>query len=211
MADLPSDIESSVGNASDYGRVQGAEGQKVRMRQYARQIDRALHPVLAGHGVPLILAAAEPLDAIYRSVNSYPDLLPDGIAGNPETRLGGGVGRGGAPAPRRPPRLRALRAARALRDPRVAGPRRNRPTDVARAATFGAVDTLMTDIDDVVPGFVDADSGVVTLESEDDAVNYGVVDEIARRVLESGGRVLALRRDDIPEGSSVAAILRYPV
>ena len=84
-------------------------------------------------------------------------------------------------------------------------------TDVARAATFGAVDTLMTDIDDVVPGFVDADSGAVTLDGDDDAANYGVVDEIARRVLESGGRVLALRRDDIPSEGAVAAILRYPV
>ena len=41
----------------------------------------------------------------------------------------------------------------------------------------------MTDIDDVVPGFVDADSGAITLDGDDDAANYGVVDEIARRVL----------------------------
>ncbi len=84
-------------------------------------------------------------------------------------------------------------------------------TDVARAATFGAVDTLMADIDEVVPGFVDPDSGVVTFDAADDAVNYGVIDEIARRVLLSGGRVLALRRADIPLEGTVAAILRYPV
>jgi hypothetical protein len=69
----------------------------------------------------------------------------------------------------------------------------------------------MTDIDDVVPGYVDADSGALTLDDSGDAANYGVVDEIARRVLSSGGRVLALRRDDIPSESTVAAILRYPV
>jgi hypothetical protein len=38
-----------------------------------------------------------------------------------------------------------------------------------------------------------------------------VVDEIARRVLASGGRVPALRRDDNPSQGTVAAILRYPV
>jgi hypothetical protein len=53
--------------------------------------------------------------------------------------------------------------------------------------------------------------GTVTFDGDNDAVNYGVVDEIARRVLLSGGRVLALRRDDIPEQGTVAAILRYPV
>jgi hypothetical protein len=47
--------------------------------------------------------------------------------------------------------------------------------------------------------------------SEDDAASYGVVDEIARRVLLSGGRVLAVRSDDVPGGGSVAAILRYAV
>ena len=84
-------------------------------------------------------------------------------------------------------------------------------TDVARAATFGAVDTLLADIDQTVPGFVDEESGTVTLDEGDDAANYGVVDELARRVLLSGGRVLALRAEDIPGGTATAAILRYPV
>ena len=51
----------------------------------------------------------------------------------------------------------------------------------------------------------------MTLADHDDAVNYGVVDEIARRVLLHGGRVLALRAEDIPGDTSTAAILRYPV
>ena len=84
-------------------------------------------------------------------------------------------------------------------------------SDVARAATFGAVDTVLVDIDEVVPGYIDEESGVVTITDADDASNYGVVDEIARRVLLNGGRVLAVRRNDIPGGGSVAAILRYPV
>ena len=82
--------------------------------------------------------------------------------------------------------------------------------DVARAATYGAVETVLVDIDEVVPGEI-ADDGTVTFTDDNDAVAYGVVDEIARRVLLSGGRVLAVRRADIPDESSVAAILRYPV
>ena len=37
------------------------------------------------------------------------------------------------------------------------------------------------------------------------------MDEIARRVLASGGRVLAVRRDDVPHGNTAAALLRYAV
>jgi hypothetical protein len=45
--------------------------------------------------------------------------------------------------------------------------------------------------------------------ADDDASSYGVVDEIARRVLLAGGRVLAVRAPDVPGEGPVAAILRY--
>jgi hypothetical protein len=38
-----------------------------------------------------------------------------------------------------------------------------------------------------------------------------VVDEIARRAFLAGARIYAIRRDDMPEGASVAAMLRYAV
>ena len=81
----------------------------------------------------------------------------------------------------------------------------------ARAATFGAVDTLLVDIDEVVPGTVDETTGEVDFAKSESADSYGVVDEIAGRVLASGGRVLAVRRDDIPQKASLAAILRYAI
>jgi hypothetical protein len=216
VGDLPRDAASAVGKASitdrtAVGRVQGSEGQKVRMRQYARLVDRAIRPVVAGLGVPLILAGAEPLDSIYRSVNSYPGLADEGIPGNPEGMSDQEL----ADAARGVlDRLYAAELAqvRELFDARVSqGRGATDLTDVARAATFGAVDTLLADIDAVVPGFVDEASGAVTLDDGGDARNYGVVDELARRVLLSGGRVLALRADDIPGDSATAAILRYPV
>jgi hypothetical protein len=59
-----------------------------------------------------------------------------------------------------------------------------------------------------LPGRVDEDSGAVAF-AEDDADSYGVADEIARRVLLTCGRVLAVRASDIPGGGPLAAILRY--
>jgi hypothetical protein len=71
------------------------------------------------------------------------------------------------------------------------------------------VDTVLVDIDAFLPGSLDEGTGAVTFDEADDAVNYGVVDEIARRVWLHGGTVLAVRSDDIPGKGSVAAILRY--
>ena len=74
---LPKDAASAVGKASindrsPSGRIEGSEGQKARLRQYARQVDQALRGLLTGSET-----AADPgrepsrWRSIYRSVNSY--------------------------------------------------------------------------------------------------------------------------------------------
>jgi len=214
VPDLPRDVADFVGKASitdrtASGRVQGSEGQKVRIRQYARGIDQALRPVLGGLGVPLILAAAEPLDTIYRSVSTYPHLAPTSVGGNPETSSDTDL------AERARRVLDELYAAE-LRDVRDRYGQREadgRATgdlaNIARAATFGAVDTLLVDMDETVPGTVDEQTGAIELSDGDDAIDYGVVDEVARRVWRTGGSVLAVRREDVPGDGPAAAILRY--
>ena len=214
VPDLPTDVASAAGKSSIRDRapsrsIQGAEGQKVRMRQYARQIDTALRPLLNGLDLPLILAAAEPIDSIYRSVNSHPHLTTAGIPGNPDATPDAELADGArrvldelyAAELRTIHELYGLRSSQRRASGDIA--------DVARAATYGLVDTALVDIDDVVPGFIDEETGAVTIDDSGNAVNYGVVDEIARRVWLTGGRVLAVRREDIPGGGSVAAILRY--
>ena len=214
LADLPTDVASAVGKSSirdraPSGRVQGSEGQKTRMRQYARQIDHALRPLLNGLDLPLILAAAEPIDSIYRSVNSYPNLASASIPGNPETMSDAEL------AGRAREVLDDLYAAelRAIRssmrsDLRNAVHRPTSPTWRAPQPTVWSTPCLSTSTRSS-PAVVDEETGAVTIDDADDAVNYGVVDEIARRVWLNGGRVLAVRRDDIPGEASVAAIFRY--
>lgn len=213
---MPRDAASAVGKSSissrSYsGRIVGSEGKKVRLRQYARAVDAALRSVLAGSSVPLILASVENLGALYRSVNSYPHLAIQGIEGNPE-RLS-------------PAELAA--AGRIVLDEiyrrRVAdwnalyGQRKNEDratTDLARAAraaTYGAVQGLMVDMDTVINGTVDEQDGTVHLAEGPCADTYGVVDEVARRVLLSGGEVWSVRAGDIPEGKPMAAILRFAI
>jgi hypothetical protein len=212
--DLPSDVASAVGKSSiadraPARRIQGSEGQKVRMRQYARQVDRALRPLLNGLEVPLILAATDPIESIYRSVNTYPHLLAQGLGGNPETVSDGDLAARArtvlddfyAAQLRDIKELYGQRAAdgRALSD----------VAEVARAATFGAVETLLVDIDAALPGSVDDETGAVTFADDATGDVHDVTDEVARRAWLSGANVLAVRRPDVPGGGTLAAILRY--
>jgi hypothetical protein len=203
--------KSSLGDRSAERRIQGSEGKKVRLRQYARRVSEALRPVLSGLDLPLVLASTPPLDSIFRSVNTYPHLAAPGIRGNPDERSNDELTddcRGVLDQlyARELAELSALYESR-----RTEGRASDELSTIARAATFGAVETAFVDIDVTVPGFVDEETGAVTLDEANDAVNYGVTDEIARRVLLARGRVLAVRRDDIPGERGVAAILRYPV
>ncbi|MBY8862144.1 hypothetical protein K7711_37115 [Nocardia sp. CA2R105] len=193
---------------SPHGRLQGTEGRKVRIRQFCRAVDHALRNVLSGRDVPLILAAAEPTASLFRSVNSYPGLLTEELAGNPEhladaelaararTVLDGHYA----------DELSELRAEFEQR--RGDGRGTADLSDIARAATFGMVRTLMVDIDTPVHGTVGED-GSLTFAATGQADAPGVLDEIARRVLLSDGRVLAVRAADLPDSAHAAAILRY--
>jgi hypothetical protein len=86
-------------------------------------------------------------------------------------------------------------------------------TDIAqaaRAATMGAVESLLVDINEMIPGQIGED-GATVFADQVNASNYDLVDEIATRVIATGGRVIGVRKADIPRLAALAVILRYPV
>lgn len=213
VPDMPTDVASAAGKSSikdraPTRRVQGAEGQKLRMAQFSRQVDSALREVLPGQGVPLVLAATEPLDSIFRAHCRYPDLVPHSVSGNP-----GGAGDDELVANARAV-LDSWYADRLEEEKRTFADRSQQGrtsidvAELARFATLGAVDTLFVDIDASVGGEVD-ESGEVTFAARGPGGSGGVVDEIARRAWFSGARLLAVRREDVPGGGDVAGVLRY--
>ncbi|WP_433870779.1 hypothetical protein [Saccharopolyspora sp. CA-218241] len=218
VRDLPKNIDTILGHyytddRSPIRRLQGDEGRKLRLTQYAREVDRALRPLVTGSGMPLILAATEPLQSTFRSICGAAELAPVGLTGNPEESTDRELA-SHARAVLDDVHADELRAVHERFDARVSQAlTATDVAEVARLATLGAVDTAFVDIDSVEPGHVD-DAGGVTFTGSDpspaeSAADYGVVDEIARRVWLTDGRVLAVRRPDIPGEGPVAAILRY--
>ena len=213
---MPKDAMSAVGKAtighrSPSGRIHGSEGEKVRLRQYARAVDQALRGLLAGRNTPMILAVTRPLDDIFRSVNTYPHLADQQITASADELTNSQLAEAARPL------LDEIHAAELAAQMELFRARKDQgraTTDIAqaaRAATFGAIDSLLVDIDEVVPGRVDETDGTVRFAQADDASSYGIVDEIAARTLAHGGKVLGVRKADLPDGASLAAILRYPV
>lgn len=216
VPDLPKSAADAVGRASvnnltQNTRIANAGGQKVLLRQYARQVDAALRALLSGRHTPLILAATDPLGAIFRMVNTYPALVREGIANSPD-RLSDGELAEAARKVLDQYYVREVEAAKALFQTGLG--QRRATTDIgvaARAATMGAVELLLVDIDHVIPGTVDESDGAVALASTASAASYDVIDAIAGRAILTGAKFLGVRRADIPGEAPLAAILRYPI
>jgi hypothetical protein len=212
---MPTDLESATWSDLTNGRgsfTWSAEDQKPRVREFAQAIENALRPILASSSRPLIIAAAEPLASVYPMVSTYPQLADEIIAGNPEDRSVDDlaeaaqrilIGRYAGQRVELKDRFQNLAAQdRAVTDVDA----------VAKAATYKAIDTLLVDITQKIPGSIDEESGEVTRsENDDNNTYYGVVDEVVRRALLSDTRIFAVQAGDIPGGGPMAASLRFPI
>jgi hypothetical protein len=213
IPDLPGNAEQATRRPSFHvraprGRLQNLEGEKVLLHKYVRKVEQAIHNVFAGLNTPLVVAAEEPLASMYRSLNSYPALADEMIKGNPDQKTDAELEDAAIPILDRL-YSREVKAAVALYDQLKP---RHATTDVsyaAHAATAGAVEKLLVDFDAVVPGLVSDIDGSVIYSASDDAETYSVVDEVARRALATGARVLGARREELPDRAPLTAILRY--
>ncbi len=215
VPNMPKDAASAVGkksiNESGSGRrIQGLEGQKIRLGQYIRQIDAALRPILKGSDTPVILASTLPVDALFRSLTALP-LLPQTIETSPDRMTPAELAEAARPV------LDAqydsqIKDFHEVFEQRTGQSRTTTDvSDASRAATFGGIDTLLVDFDSVSAGTVDDETGAITFAEQPGAASYGIIDEIAGRALNSGAHVMAVRKADIPGGKELAAILRYPI
>lgn len=210
VPDLPTDAETelglpSLGSRAPHGRIQGDEGKKVRLTQFARAIDHALRPRLNGQSLPLILAGTEPLTSIYRNLTGYTHVVAETLRGNPDELSDAKLAESARQIIDREnaAEVAALLDLFARRE--AAGRAATSHSDVARAAAQGAIDTLIVALGSSETGTV-ADDGTLTLGTEP---GHNVVEEITRLALRSGARILAVRASDLPEGVDTAAILRY--
>ncbi|EGQ5280339.1 hypothetical protein I4B36_001051 [Enterobacter hormaechei] len=186
----------------------GAVHHKVRLAQYTRKIDQALRPLFASHDHPLFLVAAEPIASIYRATNSLSNLTDETLFTNAEH-----IGLTDLVSQVRPlldyyyqVQLDSLKTRFEIR----AGQRRvtQEISDAARAATFGAIELLLVNIESALKGTIDED-GLLSLDDRENS--YGIIDEIAKRAMATGARVLAVRGEDLPSGAELYATLRYPL
>ena len=161
---LPRSLNDALGRRSHVakdgpGRSGDGTSEHATLTRYARTVDQALRGILKGESAPLLVAAAEPMASIFRHASSYPHVAAQVIAGSADDTADHVL----AEAARKV--LDEINAQEMARIADLFAARANdgrATTDIAqaaRAATFGAVDTLVVDMDNTVSGLRRRDHG----------------------------------------------------
>ena len=189
---------------------QGVRGDydKTLLPEYCRLVDDQVTATLRGQEAPLLLAATEPLETIYRRNTRYTRLSDHVIAGNPDAADAADLHR----------RAVELMADEFLRPIRTARRRYHQALSahlacdgieaVLRAARAHAVDVLLVSSERRLWGRFD-DQG--TFEQRDDrqAGDEDLLNLAAVLACRGGADVYAVGQEDLPVDSPAAAILRF--
>lgn len=183
----------------------GEEDDKVLLLHHFQRVDRVLRDVLGSQGAPLVLAGVRSVQAFYRTANTYPHLLGQGLDGSAEHLSPADLHRRAWPLVE--PVLRAQESAAASSYRALAGTGRtsDEVATVLVAAEHGRVQELLLSTDASRP--VGAAARLARLS--DPPGHDDQLDRAAVATLKNGGHVYAVPRRRMPCAGPVAAILRY--
>jgi hypothetical protein len=183
----------------------GPDDPTVPVVQHFQRVDQALREVLRCGQVPLVLAGARSLQALYRKANTYPMLMSDGVDGNPHY-LRAVVLHRRAWAIVDPILRRAEDAAvSAHRAAQHTGGTCTHPMEVLAAAEQGRVETLF--LSTSTPDWCASSEAGGLIRLGDPSHESEQVDLAALATLRTGGRVFAVPSQRMPECNPVAATL----
>lgn len=209
---LPDDVADALDTTVTDGRfdrrrADGALGPKIEQRRYCSAVQQAVLDVIGDSDLPLLLAASSDLEPAYREVNSYRSLLEQGIYANPSSLSLQELEKRGRKLLEQHSEDELASWRENFGTLRANGRASSQLSDVAKAASAGLVDTLLFDLASTEEGSID-EGGRITIADVPGPTTYGLVDEIAVRALRTGGTVKAVRREDLPDNTSIAATFR---
>lgn len=178
--------------------------------RFFRELDRQLirrHSTPSG--LPLILAGLPENQSLFRSVSQNNQLIEAGIPGNPDSMAADEL------------RVQAWKVMEPVYLARLAGfvdqfhAARNVHkasadlSDIAAAAVAGRVKVLLVEAERQVPGRMDLETGAIERLESGAVGSDDLLDDVAEKVLRTGGEVIMVPSERMPVDGGLAAIYRY--
>jgi hypothetical protein len=202
---------SNLGGAT---AIQSGEGSrpnynKRNVMQYLSQVSNGIQNILKEEQAPLVLVAVDYIHSMYRDVNLYHNLLPEGVMGNPDG-VGDNTIREQAWTIVRPYFSKIQKDAAADFD-NLAGTGLTTTglTDVIPAAYHGRVRFLFIAEGVQQWGRFQPDTNTVTIHPEMQNGDEDLIDLAAFETLNHAGLIYTMNPVEVPGGPPASAILRF--
>lgn len=192
-----------------HGHGGGSDDAKMNIMKYFSLIDSGLSEILCNEQIPLILAGVDYLLPIYSKANTYKYLMDGGIKGNPEELTADELrDRAWAIVE---PYFTSKRTEAIARYRELSGTNKvsHKLMEIVQAAYQGRIDSLFVAVGIQSWGTFDNKNSQVVEHEEAQAGDHDLLDFSAIYTLLNGGVVFAIAPDQVPDSSTIAAVLRY--
>lgn len=191
--------------------VASQDDPKQKILRYFQKLDEGVSDLLADDDAPLVLAADDFLLPLYREANSYPHLVDEAIAQQPDQLSARQLHQ------RAWPMVRSLffRSQDQARDTyeHLSATESERTSadarEVVTAASAGRVEGLFVARDEQQWGTFDAETGEVELHDERQPGDRDLLDVAAVETMRHDGSLYVVDEGDVPDGGQLAAVFRW--
>jgi hypothetical protein len=182
---------------------------KGRILRWFHRIDDELPNLLVARQSPMVLAGVEYLFPLYKEANSYPQLVAEGIPGNPEELRPKELHAQAWPLVQ--PVFRQAEEKAAAQYHQLAGTGQTTidVKEAVLAAHHGRVDVLFVATGVQVWGSFDPSTNSVHVHQDPEPGAEDLLDLAAVQSILNGGTVYAVEPEQVPDHAPLAAVFRY--
>lgn len=176
---------------------------------YLKAVENEVTSILRKRNDPLVVAGVQEAVAEYRKVNSYSRLMDEAVTGNPDPKSNTEVKDDGWSIIKSYFLQSMYDDIKRFGDLSGSEKQSDNLSKIVEAAYYGKVESLFVPIGEHSWGWFDMERDTVHHSTEPKNGEHDLINMAAIKTLTQSGNVYALDKDEMPNGSSIAAIFRY--
>ena len=204
---LPGSRTGATGLFHGHGSWQ--DESKDQVVRYLMEIERSIQAFMKEEQAPILLAGVDYIHGFYRDINSYPNLLQEAIVGNPDALRPEDICKEAWKIVQSYYRRAQNEAVDQYRQSAGTGLASASIEDIVPASYHGRTGVLFVSINKRQWGVFNPESNAVTLHMREEQGSEDLFDFSAINTFLNKGVVYELAPQEMPNGTTMAALFRY--